>query len=39
LTITKDIVQQHNGRIEAENRPQGGAVLRVWLPVRIEVKA
>jgi signal transduction histidine kinase/GTP-sensing pleiotropic transcriptional regulator CodY len=33
LTITHDIIQQHHGRIEAENHPQGGAVFKVWLPV------
>jgi len=32
LTITHDIIQQHHGRIEAENHPQGGAVLNIWLP-------
>jgi signal transduction histidine kinase len=33
LTITHDIIQQHHGRIEAENNPQGGAVFKIWLPV------
>jgi signal transduction histidine kinase len=32
LTITQDIVQRHNGRIEVENLPEGGAVFHVWLP-------
>ncbi len=33
LTITHDILQQHHGRISAENNPQGGAIFHVWLPV------
>ena len=35
LTITHDIIQQHHGRIEAYNDPQGegGAVFNVWLPI------
>ena len=33
LTITHDIIQQHHGRITAENDPEGGAVFSVWLPV------
>jgi signal transduction histidine kinase len=33
LTITHDIIEQHFGRIEAENDPQGGAVFKIWLPV------
>ena len=33
LTITHDIIQQHDGRITAENDPDGGAVFSVWLPV------
>jgi len=33
LTITRDIIEQHFGRIEAENDPDGGAVFRVWLPI------
>ncbi|MCZ2076589.1 MAG: sensor histidine kinase KdpD [Bryobacterales bacterium] len=32
LTICRAIVIAHGGRIEAENRPQGGAVIRIWLP-------
>jgi PAS domain S-box-containing protein len=34
LTITYDIIQQHHGEIQAGNDPQGGAIFRVWLPVR-----
>lgn len=33
LTITHDILQQHRGRIEAGNDPQGGAVFTVWMPM------
>lgn len=33
LTITHDIIQQHHGRIMAENDPDGGAIFSVWLPV------
>lgn len=33
LTITYDIVHRHQGRIEAENNPSGGATFRIWLPI------
>jgi two-component system sensor histidine kinase FlrB len=33
LTITHDIIQQHHGRIEAENDPEGGAIFNIWLPI------
>jgi signal transduction histidine kinase len=33
LTITHDIIQQHHGRIEAENHLEGGARFNVWLPI------
>jgi len=32
LSIAKGIVDGHGGRITAANRPEGGAVFRVWLP-------
>ncbi len=32
LTITHDIIQQHHGRIQAKNIPDGGAISSVWLP-------
>lgn len=32
LAICRAIAEAHGGRIEAENRPQGGALVRVWLP-------
>ncbi len=33
LTITSDIIRQHNGAISAENNLSGGATFKVWLPV------
>ncbi len=33
LAIVKRIVEEHGGRIEAENRPEGGARIVVFLPV------
>jgi signal transduction histidine kinase len=33
LTITHDILQQHHGRIVAENHSRGGAIFTVWLPM------
>jgi signal transduction histidine kinase len=32
LTITHEIIQQHRGRILAENSPEGGAKFTLWLP-------
>jgi signal transduction histidine kinase len=32
LTITADIIHRHNGEIEAENNPGGGATFNIWLP-------
>jgi two-component system sensor histidine kinase KdpD len=32
LTISRAIVQAHGGRIEAQNRPGGGALIRIWIP-------
>jgi nitrogen fixation/metabolism regulation signal transduction histidine kinase len=34
LAIVKKIVEEHGGRIEAENRRDGGALVRVELPIR-----
>jgi len=34
LAIVKRIVDEHGGRIEAENRAEGGAKVQVWLPTR-----
>ena len=33
LAIVKKIVEEHGGRIDADNRPEGGARVRVLLPV------
>jgi nitrogen fixation/metabolism regulation signal transduction histidine kinase len=33
LAIVKKIAEEHGGRIEASNRPEGGAYVRVVLPV------
>jgi signal transduction histidine kinase len=33
LTITHEIIQQHHGRILAENSLEGGARFTIWLPV------
>jgi nitrogen fixation/metabolism regulation signal transduction histidine kinase len=34
LAIVKKIVEEHGGRIEADNRPEGGARVRVMLPLK-----
>jgi nitrogen fixation/metabolism regulation signal transduction histidine kinase len=34
LAIVKKIVEEHGGRIEADNRPEGGAQVRVVLPMK-----
>ncbi len=34
LTISYDIVMKHRGKILAENGASGGAVFKVWLPLR-----
>ena len=41
LTITRDIIQQHHGRIEAENDPHGeaGAIFKIWLPMEERVQS
>jgi nitrogen fixation/metabolism regulation signal transduction histidine kinase len=33
LAIVKKVVEEHGGRIDADNRPEGGARIRVVLPV------
>jgi nitrogen fixation/metabolism regulation signal transduction histidine kinase len=39
LAIVKKIVDDHGGRIEAQNRPGGGALVRVMLPLRERTRA
>ncbi|MFZ9708393.1 MAG: ATP-binding protein [Steroidobacteraceae bacterium] len=34
LAIVRKIIDDHGGRIEAQNRPEGGACVRVMLPCR-----
>jgi len=34
LAIVKKIIEEHGGRIDADNRPEGGARVRVVLPVQ-----
>ena len=36
LAICKDIVQRYNGRITAENGPDGGSIFTVYLPLTNE---
>jgi two-component system sensor histidine kinase KdpD len=33
LSIVKGLVEAHGGRVEAQNRPGGGAEFRFYLPV------
>ncbi len=33
LAIVRKIVDEHGGRIEADNDPRGGARIRLWLPM------
>jgi signal transduction histidine kinase len=38
LAITYDIVQRHNGRIDAESLAGKGTTINIWLPVRRRVE-
>lgn len=38
LSIAREIVEQHGGRVWLENRPEGGAALRVVLPCEASAK-
>ena len=33
LAICRDIIESHNGRITAENNPEGGSIFTVYLPI------
>lgn len=39
LTITEDIVRQHQGTIQAQNLPQGGASFSILFPVKERERA
>ncbi len=34
LAVSRHLVERHGGRIEAHNATEGGAEVRLWLPVR-----
>jgi two-component system, NtrC family, nitrogen regulation sensor histidine kinase NtrY len=34
LTLCREIIEAHGGRLSLANRPGGGALVTVWLPVR-----
>jgi nitrogen fixation/metabolism regulation signal transduction histidine kinase len=38
LAIVKKLVEEHAGTIDAENREQGGALIRIRLPVSEEAR-
>ncbi|MBI5209010.1 MAG: GAF domain-containing protein [Elusimicrobia bacterium] len=38
LAMAKKFIDEHGGRITADNPPAGGALFRVWLPKRPQVK-
>ena len=38
LSLVKSVVEAHEGRVEAANRPDGGSVFRLYFPVHDEDK-
>ncbi len=32
LTLCREIIEAHGGRLSLANRPEGGALVTVWLP-------
>ena len=38
LSLVKSVVEAHEGRVEAANRPAGGSVFRLYFPVHTEDK-
>ena len=39
LSLVKSVVEAHEGRVEAANRPDGGSVFRLYFPVHTEDNA
>jgi signal transduction histidine kinase len=37
LSVCYGIIQEHNGKITCQNRPQGGAIFRIELPAVMDV--
>jgi signal transduction histidine kinase len=36
LSVCYGIIQEHNGKISCQNRPEGGAIFRIELPAVID---
>jgi signal transduction histidine kinase len=32
LTLCREIIEAHDGRLSVANRPESGAIVSVWLP-------